>query len=130
MGDVEVRLAYAAESDKQPFTARRHFERALAMYRRARRLDRDPRLGAGEARALGGLSDYAAAARLQAATAAATGHRGVVQAWLTELLERDHRWADAVAAAGALALRKREAPGTGLLMDAPDPLTSSPSRMR
>jgi tetratricopeptide (TPR) repeat protein len=123
IGDVEVRLAYVADAEKQSFTARRHFERALASYRRARRLDRDPRLGAGEARALAGLGEYAAAARLQGATAATTGRRGVVQAWSTELLERAHRWADAVASADALAARRREAPGTGLLMTSPDPLT-------
>jgi len=123
MADVELRLAYDAAALLQPFTARRHFERALAAYRRARRLDRDPRLGAGEARALAGTGQYAEAARIQAATAAATGNRGVVQAWLTELLERARRWGPAVDSADALAARRREAPGTGLYMTARDPLT-------
>ena len=53
--DVLLRQAYADDDEHRPFTARNRYTRALALLRRARTLDPDRRLAAGEARALDAL---------------------------------------------------------------------------
>ena len=59
--DAELRIAYQMDP-LQPFGSRQRFRRALALYQAARRLDNDPELAAGEARALAGLHLYRRAA--------------------------------------------------------------------
>ncbi len=116
--DDLLRLAYVDDDAHRPFTARNRFRRALALYRRARVLDRAPELAAGEARALAGLGRFGDAARIQAGAARATGRPAALQARLVEYLERAHRFADAAPEARRLAAGPRFPRGTALFFPA------------
>jgi tetratricopeptide (TPR) repeat protein len=92
--DALVRRAYRSEGD-QPFSARRDFRRALALYQRAEQLDDDPGLAAGEARAAAGMGDYAGAAAAQRRALDRVPDSAAVQVRLVDYLERDHRFGEA-----------------------------------
>jgi tetratricopeptide (TPR) repeat protein len=140
--DVVLRLAYIAEHRDQPFTAQSRFARALALYRRARSLDRVAELGAGEARALAGLRRYADAAAVQARAASASGRPAAMQARLIEYLERAARFTSAVREARRLAARPRFPNGPALTLrvatfdaalkaeDALEPLSAGAGRLK
>ncbi len=113
--DAELRLAYQLDV-KRPFTARSHFRRALSLYRRARRLDPDPALAPGLARAYAGLRLYAEAARAQRVAIGGARSPGPLQARRVEYLERDRRFGPAATAAATLAAAPRLPHGPGLLM--------------
>ena len=100
--DAELRAAYQLV-ERQPFSARSRFRRALTLYRKARRLDPDPALAAGEARAYAGLRLYGAAIRAQLGALTREPRPAPVEAQLVEYLERDGRFAEAAAAAARLA---------------------------
>ena len=118
-GDVLLRLAYRAQSARQPFTTQSRFARALPLYRRARQLDPAAELGAGEARALAGLRRYGQAWRVQARAARATGRPAALQARLLEYHERAGRFADAAREARRLAAAARFPDGTALMFAVP-----------
>lgn len=135
--DVLLRMAYHAAETGRPFTARSRFARALALYRRARSLDRAPELAAGEARALSGLRRYEEASRVQARAADATGRPAALQARLVEYLERAKRFADGAQEARRLAVHARFARGTALTWsveadeeDSREPLSLGAGRLK
>ncbi len=100
--DAELRLAYQTDP-REPFGARQRFRRALALYRAARRVDDDPVLAAGEARALAGLRRYGQAADVQATAVEGAADDGPLRARQVEYLERSMRWKQAAEAAAAFA---------------------------
>jgi tetratricopeptide (TPR) repeat protein len=113
-GDAELRVAY--ETSSQPFTARAHFRRALAFYLAAQRLEPNPEIAAGTARAYAGLRQYAAAVAAQRTAAGGRGHEALLQAPLVEYLERDHAFGRAAAAAEPLIRAARFPVGEGRMM--------------
>ncbi len=140
--DVLLRLAYIAADERKVFTAQNRFTRALALYRRARRLDPAPELAAGEARALAGLRRYGQAARVQAAAAIAAGRPAALQARLIEYRERAGTFSQAAREAHRLASQPRVASGPALTMraraeqaaldaeDAQEPLSLGAGRLK
>jgi cellulose synthase operon protein C len=117
--DTELRLAYQVDP-RQPFGGRLHFRRALALYRAARRVDDDPGLATGEARALAGLGFHGRAADLHAVAVEGAAHRGPPRARHVEYLERAGRFDEAAAAAAALAADPAFAPPRALFPQADD----------
>lgn len=113
--DAELRVGYQLEGRK-PFSARSRFRRALTLYSRARLLDPDPALAAGEARAYAGLRLYASAVRVQRRAMTGARRPAPLEARLVEYLERDRRFAEAAAEAARLAASPRFPRGPGLLM--------------
>ncbi|MDP1847915.1 MAG: hypothetical protein Q8K79_08995 [Solirubrobacteraceae bacterium] len=135
--DALLRMAYDASEQGQPFTARSRFARALALYERARSLDRDPELAAGEARALAGRQRYGEAWRVQARAAWATGRPAALQARLVEYLEGAGRFGPAAREARRLAAGARFPHGTALTWsggtddeDSREPLSLGAGRLR
>ena len=116
--DAELRAAYQLV-ERQPFSARSRFSHALTLYRRARALDPDPALAAGEARANAGLALYGAAARAQRRALAGAPRPAPLQARLIEYLERDARFEAAAIAAARLGASARFPIGPGLFMRLP-----------
>ena len=116
--DAELRAAYELV-ERQPFSARSRFRRALTLYRRARALDPDPALAAGEARANAGLGLYGAAVGAQQRSLAGAARPAPLEARLVEYLERDGRFEAAAAAADSLAASARFPIGPGLFMRLP-----------
>jgi tetratricopeptide (TPR) repeat protein len=92
--DALVRRAYRSEVDR-PFSARRDFRRAQALYQRAEQLDDDPGLAAGEARAAAGLGDFAGAATAQRRALDRIPNATSLQVRLVDYLERHHRFGEA-----------------------------------
>ncbi|MGH2854153.1 MAG: tetratricopeptide repeat protein, partial [Solirubrobacteraceae bacterium] len=99
-GDAELRVAY--ESSSQPFTARAYFRRALAFYLAAQRLEPNPELAAGTARAYAGLRQFSAAVVAQGTAVGGRSHEALLQARLVEYLEQDRAFGQAAAAAEPL----------------------------
>lgn len=139
--DTELRLAYQREALHQPFAARARFRRALRLYRHAERLQRDPGLAAGAARALAGLHEYGAAVGAQRRAVAGRSGLAPLAARLVEYLQRDRRFAEAAAAARPLAAAPAFASGRALVFgepfhaeeqieDAATPLSIGVDRMR
>ncbi len=139
--DTELRLAYQREALQQPFAARARFRRALKLYRHAQRLQRDPGLAAGAARALAGLHEYGAAVVAQRRAVAGRTALAPVAARHVEYLERDRRFGEAADAARPLAAAPAFAPGRALVFgerygaaeqdeDAATPLSIGVDRMR
>jgi cellulose synthase operon protein C len=113
-GDAELRVAY--ETSPQPFTARAHFRRALAFYLGAQRLDPNPEIAAGTARAYAGLRQFSAAAAAQRTAAQGHSDELLLQAWLVEYLEQGHAFGQAAAAAEPLTRAPRLPVGEGRMM--------------
>ena len=118
-----LRRAYADDAEHRPFTARNRYTRALALLRRARTLDPDRRLAAGEARALDALGQHAAAARAQA-----LGTRvpwpAALQARLVEYLEHAGAFDRAGSQARRLAAGAQFAPLAALFLDGEAPVAA------
>ena len=113
--DAELRIAYQMDP-LQPFGSRQRFRRALALYQAARRLDDDPELAAGEARALAGLHLYRRAAAVQRAASAGLDGTAPVKARLVEYLERAGSFSAAADAAADLEASHEFPPYSALLM--------------
>jgi tetratricopeptide (TPR) repeat protein len=114
--DAHLRLAYQLR-DSQHFTLRSHYRRALTLYRRARALDPDPALAAGEARAEAGLRLYAEAARSQQRALRGAPRPAQLQARLVEYLERARAFGAAAEEAGRLAASPRFPRGPALFAE-------------
>ena len=99
--DAYLRLAFA-QPDTAAFTARRYYDEALARYQRAARLDPNPELEFGIARALSGLGRPDEAARRQERALSAGPVTAATLASLVLYLEEAHRHADAARAAARL----------------------------
>jgi tetratricopeptide (TPR) repeat protein len=140
--DVLLRMAYVADEQRQAFTARSRFTRALALYRHARALDAAPELGAGEARALAGLRRLRRAVAVQARAAIATRRPAALQARLVDYLERAGAFRRAAVEARRLAADPRLPDGRALTVkvesndaaltheDALEPLSIGAGRVR
>ena len=100
-GDAYLRLALAQPATAV-FTARRYYDEALARYRRAARLDPNPELEFGIARALAGLEQPAEAARRQEDALSRVPASAATLASLVQYLEEAHQHADAARAAARL----------------------------
>jgi tetratricopeptide (TPR) repeat protein len=100
-GDAYLRLAFE-QPPTAVFTARRYYEEALARYRRAARVDPNPELEFGIARALAGLERPAEAARRQERALRTVRATEATLASLVLYLEQAHRHADAARAAARL----------------------------
>jgi hypothetical protein len=100
-------VRYLDDGNGRRFVARSRYRRALALYRRARALDRDPGLAAGEARALAGLGEHARAARLADEAARALGRPADLQVRVVDDLEHARNYAAAAKAAMRLAADPR-----------------------
>jgi tetratricopeptide (TPR) repeat protein len=122
--DAEMRLGYQ-QNAAQPFTARAHFQRALALYRRALALDPDPDLEAGQARALAGLGRAGDAVALQRRALAGRPGSTMLSARLVDYLERARRFADAAAVAGRLTSLPPAPPRGAGLFPQPNDITQS-----
>jgi tetratricopeptide (TPR) repeat protein len=114
--DHELRLAYDLV-DRQPFTARNRFRSALSLLRRARSLDPDPGLAAGEARADAGLALYDDAARAARLALRAAASPAPIQAALVEYLERGRHFGAAAREAARLEASARFPQGPALIGD-------------
>jgi tetratricopeptide (TPR) repeat protein len=113
--DAELRVGYQLQ-ERQPFSARSRFRRALSLYGQAGRLDADPTIAAGEGRAYAGQRLYGDAARVQRRAIAGTRRPAQLEARLVEYLERDRHFAEAAAAASTLAAAPRFPAGAALFM--------------
>lgn len=113
--DLELRLAYEHEANQQPFTARARLRRALELYERAQRLDRDPGLAAGAARALAGMREFDAAVREQRRAVAGRATLLPVAVRYIDYLERDREFAAAARATRPIVARPRFASGRALI---------------
>jgi cellulose synthase operon protein C len=111
--DAHLRLAYQLH-ESQHFTVRSRYRRALALYRRARALDPDPALAAGEARALAGLRLYEDAVRSQRRALSGARRPAQLQARLVEYLERSRAFGAAAEEARRLAASPRFPQGPAL----------------
>ena len=114
--DAHLRLAYQLQ-DSRHFTLRSHYRRALALYRRARALDPDPALAAGEARAQAGLRLYEEAARSQQRALSGAPRPAQLQARLVEYLERARAFGAAAEEAGRLAVSPQFPQGPALFAE-------------
>jgi tetratricopeptide (TPR) repeat protein len=114
--DAHLRLAYQLQ-DSQRFTLRSHYRRALALYRRARSLDPDPALAAGEARAQAGLRLYEEAARSQRRALSGARRPAQLEARLVEYLERARTFGAAAEEARRLAASPRFPLGPALFAE-------------
>ena len=127
--DAELRAAYQLEGH-QPFAARAHFRHALALYRRAGRLDPDRALAAGEARAYAGLRLYGPAVRSQRRALSNASAAAPLEARLIEYLERGGRFAEAADSALPLAASARLPRGPGCSCSCRVTQTASTRRTR
>jgi tetratricopeptide (TPR) repeat protein len=117
--DALVRLA-ASTPEQQPWVARHRYERALAGYRRAARLDPGPEVDMGIARALAGLGRADQAAALQQRAVAAVPPSPLPQAQLLVYLEAARDFERAAGAAGRLlGLATTPPTGPGLFPELP-----------
>ncbi|HEX2084180.1 MAG TPA: hypothetical protein VHF89_00730 [Solirubrobacteraceae bacterium] len=110
--DADLRRGYQVVI-RRPFTAREHFRRALALYRRARALSRDPGVRAGEARALAALGQFPRAVEAQRAALGERSDLAPLQVRLVEYLERRRDYAAAAEAAQPLVAGARFPTGPG-----------------
>jgi len=99
--DTDMRIGYQIQAT-EPFGARQLFARALALYRRAERLQPGSDLLHGAARALAALGNTDAAVGVERQAAARAAVPGPFASWLIEYLERDGRFTAAAALAAAL----------------------------
>ena len=139
--DAELRLAYQMRGER-PFGSRQHFRRALELYRAAQRIDRDPVLAAGTARALAGLERHGPAADAMAAAIEGREFTGPLRARQVEYLESAGRFAQAAEAAATLEAEPEFAPfrvvfpevidssGVFFTVDANGPLSTGSDRMQ
>jgi tetratricopeptide (TPR) repeat protein len=118
--DAYLRLAFA-QPETAAFTARRYYEEALARYRRAERVDPNPELRFGIARALAGRGEARAAAREQERALRQVPATVATLASLVQYLEQAHRHADAARAARRL--QRFSAPPRGVFPSGKDPNT-------
>jgi tetratricopeptide (TPR) repeat protein len=114
--DAHLRIAYQLRASQQ-FTRRSQYRRALALYRRARALDPDPALAAGEARAQAGLRLYEEASRSQRRALTGAPRPAQLQAALVEYLERARTFAAAAEEAASLAASPRFPRGPALFAE-------------
>ncbi len=114
-GDANLRLAYQTAT-QQPFTTQAYFRRALTFYLAAQRVEANPEIAAGAARAYVGLQDFSAAVTAQRAAVAGRSHDAPLQARLVEYLEQGHAYAQAVTAAQPLTVEPHFPVGTGYMM--------------
>jgi tetratricopeptide (TPR) repeat protein len=117
--DALLRDAYPALDAHSPFRARAEFATALSLYGRAARLDPDPGVQAGSARARDGLGDAVAAARAQARAVAALPV-APLQAGLVVYLEHAGEFGAAAGQAGRLAAAPHFPAGPGMFIEAGD----------
>lgn len=107
-------MAYQIVS--QPFTARAYFRRALDFYLVAQRLEPNPEIAAGTARAYTGLRQFSAAVAAQQTAVGGHSDDAPLQARLVEYLERDDAFGRAAAAAEPLVRAAHFPVGEGRMM--------------
>jgi cellulose synthase operon protein C len=100
-GDAELRIAYET-GVQQPFTTRAYFRRALSYFLAAQRIEPNPEIAVGIARAYAGLQQFGAAVKAQRIAVAGRSDEALPQAWLMEYLEQDHAFAKAARVAQSL----------------------------
>jgi cellulose synthase operon protein C len=118
-GDAELRVAYQTVSE--PFTARAYFRRALTFYLAAQRVEPDPEIAAGTARAYAGLRQYADAVAAQRTAVGDRTDEALLQARLVEYLEQDDAFGQAAAAAEPLIRAARFPVDEGRMMPGSPP---------
>jgi Flp pilus assembly protein TadD len=118
-GDAELRVAY--ETSSEPFTARAHFRRALDFYLAAQRLEPNPEIATGTARAYAGLRQFSAAAAAQRTAVRGHSNEALLQARLVEYLEQADAFGQADAAAEPLTHAPRFPVGEGRMMPGQPP---------
>jgi cellulose synthase operon protein C len=121
--DTEMRIGYQI-GGYQPFSARKRFTRALALYRRAASLQPGPDTWQGEARALAALGAVHGAAVLERRAVAGAQRPAMFRPWLIEDLERSHKFSLAADQATTLADQPLIL-GRGLYPDVPAAIVSS-----
>ena len=95
-GEADTLMRFGYEIDvAQPFTARKDFRRAKALYQRGFELDGDAGLAVGEARADAGLGDFDAAISAQRRAVDKARDSTPVQVRLVDYLERAHQFGEA-----------------------------------
>jgi tetratricopeptide (TPR) repeat protein/Zn-dependent protease len=114
-GDAELRLAYQVDP-QEPFTARLHFQRALAFFLAAKHADVE--VAAGTARAYAGLQQFTQAVAAQREAIAGRMHDAPLQTRLVEYMERARSYGHAAEAAAPLTVSARFPTGEGQLMEA------------